>query len=156
MSTHHQSIHLINTSRLAFSGINYGGQQGELSGCHNDVGNMKEYIKDIHGFEESHITILMDDGKHTEPTRDNILKAYRDLVSASKKGDAVFIHYSGHGGKLRDDDGDEKDGFDETLVPVDYASAGQIRDDDLFTTLIGPMAAGVTMTCLFDCCHSGT
>jgi hypothetical protein len=141
---------------LLFSGINYVGQQGELSGCHNDVGNMKDYIKDIHGFEESNITILMDDGKSTNPTRDNILKAYRDLVSASKAGDAVFIHYSGHGGKLRDDDGDEKDGFDETLVPVDYGSAGQIRDDDIFTTLVGPMAAGVTMTCLFDCCHSGT
>lgn len=37
-------------------------------------------------------------------------------------GDAVFTHYSGHGGKLRDDDGDEKDGYDETLVPVDYTS----------------------------------
>jgi hypothetical protein len=43
------------------------GQQGELSGCHND-GNMKEYIKDIHGFEESHITILMDGLTHgTDP-----------------------------------------------------------------------------------------
>jgi hypothetical protein len=115
--------------------------------------NMKEYIKDIHGFEESHITILMD-GQHMEPTAITSwrLTANSFLIQGRR---AVFIHYPGHGVNF-DDDGDEKDGFDETLVPVDYASAGQIRDDDLFTTLIGPMGAGVTMTCLFDCCHSGT
>jgi len=67
----------------------------------------------------------MDDGKHTNPTRDNIMAAFRKIVAESEPGDAVFTHYSGHGGKVRDDDGDEKDGFDETLVPVDYASAGR-------------------------------
>lgn len=41
-------------------------------------------------------------------------------------------------------------------VPLDYASAGQIRDDDIFKTLIGPMPGGVTLTSIMDCCHSGT
>ena len=62
----------------------------------------------------------------------------------------------GHGGRLRDDDGDEEDGYDETLIPLDYEYAGQIRDDDLFVTLVQPMAEGVALTCLMDCCHSGT
>jgi len=48
------------------------------------------------------------------------------------------------------------DGFDETLVPVDFERCGQIRDDYLYQKLVCPMKAGVTMTCLFDCCHSGT
>ena len=48
------------------------------------------------------------------------------------------------------------DGYDETLVPLDYESAGQIRDDDLFQALVGEMPAGVTVTCIMDCCHSGT
>ena len=39
-----------------------------------------------------------------------------------------------------------EDGYDETLVPLDYQSAGQIRDDDLFNTLVGPMRKGVTLT----------
>jgi len=121
--------------------------------CHNDVKNMIEYIKNVHGFTDENITILMDDGNHTNPTHDNILAAYKKVVSESQAGDAVFCHYSGHGGKLRDDDGDEKDGYDETLVPVDYDSKGQIRDDDLFSTLIAPMAKGVVMTCVMDCCH---
>jgi len=125
--------------RALLIGINYVGQQGELSGCHNDVLNMIEYIKDVHGFEDRNITVLMDDGEHREPTRDNILNAYTQLVQQSEAGDCCYCHYSGHGVKLRDDDGDEEDGYDETLVPLDYDSAGQIRDDDLFKILVGPM-----------------
>lgn len=49
-----------------------------------------------------------------------------------------------------------EDGYDETLVPLDYMSAGQIRDDLLFTHLVGAFKAGVTVTCIMDCCHSGT
>ena len=41
-------------------------------------------------------------------------------------------------------------------MPLDYASAGQIRDDDLFLTLIGKMPRDVQLTCVMDCCHSGT
>mmetsp|Transcript_24321 Transcript_24321/g.67744 ORF Transcript_24321/g.67744 Transcript_24321/m.67744 type:complete len:324 (-) Transcript_24321:403-1374(-) len=144
------------TARAVMIGINYVGQNGELRGCHNDVGNMKEYIKDCHGFEEQNITVLMDDGNHTNPTHDNILAAYKEIVAASEPGDVVFLHYSGHGGKLKDDDGDEQDGYDETLVPLDYHNAGQIRDDDLFNTLVAPMPEGVFCTSIMDCCHSGT
>jgi Caspase domain len=52
--------------------------------------------------------------------------------------------------------GDEEDGYDETLIPVDFQQHGQIRDDDLLRILVKPMKEGVTMTCLMDCCHSGT
>jgi hypothetical protein len=62
----------------------------------------------------------------------------------------------GHGGKLKDQDGDEEDGYDETLVPLDYVEAGQIRDDDLYDILVAPMKKGVFATCIMDCCHSGT
>jgi hypothetical protein len=41
-------------------------------------------------------------------------------------------------------------------VPVDYDSAGLIRDDDLYDTLVRPIVQGVTMVSLMDCCHSGT
>ena len=37
----------------------------------------------------------------------------KKLVKESKKGDVVFCHYSGHGGRLPDDNGDEEDGLDE-------------------------------------------
>ena len=57
--------------------------------------NMKKYIMDVHGFEEDNITVLMDDGKHQEPTKANMIAAYKKLVEDSKAGDAVFLHYSG-------------------------------------------------------------
>lgn len=144
------------TRRAVMIGINYTGQQGQLSGCHNDVQNMKEYIQNVHGFSEENITLLLDAEGYTQPTHDNILAAYKKLVSECQAGDAVFCHYSGHGGKMRDDDGDEKDGHDETLVPVDFQTSNQIRDDDVFSTLIAPMPRGVVITCVMDCCHSGT
>lgn len=51
---------------------------------------------------------------------------------------------------------DEDDGYDETLIPVDYASAGQIRDDDLYESLVSAMPEGSTLVSLMDCCHSAT
>lgn len=52
--------------------------------------------------------------------------------------------------------GDESDGYDETIIPVDYGTYGQIRDDVLYKKLIGSMRSGVNLTCVMDCCHSGT
>jgi hypothetical protein len=40
-----------------------------------------------------------------------------------------FFHFSGHGGRMKDYDGDEDDGYDETIYPVDHAVYGQIVDD---------------------------
>jgi hypothetical protein len=73
---------------------------------------------DVQGFKEKNVTILMDDGVHKSPTKSAILSAYKRLVKESKSGDVVFCHYSGHGGRLVDDNGDEEDGYDETLIPV--------------------------------------
>jgi metacaspase-1 len=81
--------------RAIMIGINYVGQQGQLSGCHNDVGNMKDYIMNAHGFREEDIVVLMDDGCHTSPTYENIIGAFRKLVSETQAGDCAFLHYSG-------------------------------------------------------------
>lgn len=145
------------TKRAVLVGINYvGHEQGQLSGCHNDVHNMVKYIKDVHGFEDENIILLLDDGENVEPTKEHIMAAWVKLVNDTKEGDAVFVHYSGHGCKVEDDNGDEADGFDETIVPLDYLENGFIRDDDIFKTLVGPLPSGVTMTAVMDCCHSGT
>jgi len=144
------------TRRAVLIGINYEGQQGELSGCINDAKNVKKYLMEVQGFLEDDIVCLFDDGYHRAPTRDNITAALKQLSQDSYSGDVAFVHYSGHGGYVEDDDGDEDDGYDETLIPVDFQRAGQIRDDDLFRILVGAMREGVTLTALMDCCHSGT
>lgn len=145
-----------NTKRAILIGINYVGMKGELSGCHNDVHNVAKYLMEVQGFMKENVTILMDDGAHKAPTKSAIIAAYKRVVKESKEGDVVFCHYSGHGGRLADDNGDEEDGYDETLIPVDFEKRGQIRDDELLKLLVHPMREGVTMTALMDCCHSGT
>ena len=57
---------------------------------------------------------------------------------------------SGHGTKLRDDDhGEEEDGYDEALVPLDFnEGAGMIRDDDLYDILVKDLSKGVHMVSL--------
>ena len=68
---------------------------------------MKEYLMDVHGFEEKNIAVLLDDDEAYLPTRANIFWAIQSLVRNSRSGDVVFTHFSGHGGRVKDKDGDE-------------------------------------------------
>ena len=77
-----------------------------MSGCHNDVNNIKRYLIKHEGFQEKDMLILMDDGRSHAPTKKNILDAFTRITQYSKAGDVVFIHYSGHGGRVRDLDGE--------------------------------------------------
>jgi metacaspase-1 len=58
-------------------GINYTGQQGALSGCHNDVEGMQEFIA-TEGYTNTAETqlVLLDDGVHQTPTAANIKAAF--------------------------------------------------------------------------------
>ena len=144
--------------KALFIGINYVGQQGELRGCHNDVIAMQTMVSKW-GYsvqDTEKCMTLMDDGQHRSPTHANIVEGFQWLVTGAKSGDSLFMHYSGHGGYVRDDSGDEDDRRDETIIPVDYGSMGQIKDDEIFATLVAPLPSGVTFTVVMDCCHSGT
>eukprot|EP01060_Flectonema_neradi_P011461 TRINITY_DN18535_c0_g1_i1.p1 TRINITY_DN18535_c0_g1~~TRINITY_DN18535_c0_g1_i1.p1 ORF type:complete len:486 (+),score=89.09 TRINITY_DN18535_c0_g1_i1:163-1620(+) len=148
-------------------GINYTGQRGQLRGCCHDVVTMRHFLSDhgltavSGGYEER---ILVDDAAGSNlqevvnglPTRQNIMEGMAWLVQDAVPGDTLFLSYSGHGSQVPDKNGDEEDGFDETLVPVDFKSAGQIVDDEIFSTLVAPLPAGVRLTAVMDCCHSGT
>jgi metacaspase-1 len=92
--------------------------------------------------------ILMDDGKHHMPTKHMIMEGFRKLVEISEPGDVVFVSFSGHGGQMVDTSGDEDDGFDEILIPVDFEESGQIVDDDIYAEFVTQMSAGVAVTAL--------
>jgi hypothetical protein len=118
-------------------------------GCTTHFMAQKKYIMDVHGFDEDNIVVLMDDGQHPEPTRANMLRAYKDVVAKAEEGDAIFLHYSGHGSKMKDDDSkEEDDGYDEVLVPLDYNDTGMIRDDDLYEILVNNLPQGVHVVSL--------
>ena len=58
-----------------------------------------------------------------------MMNAIEWLIKGAKPGDSLFFHYSGHGSQVKDKDGDEIDGLDETILPVDFQKSGMIIDD---------------------------
>jgi len=136
-------------------GINYRKTSSELAGCINDVKDVNKLLKDKFNYRDSNITILTEDA--TPPTKDNIIKNLTNLVLKTVKGeaDSIFFHYSGHGSYIRDINGDEKDGRDEVLCPLDYEKKGFITDDNL-NSIIKLMPKETSFFALLDCCHSGT
>lgn len=64
--------------------------------------------------------------------------------------------WTGHGGQTEDTDGDEEDGHDEVIYPVDFKTAGHIVDDEIHFTVVKPLPEGVRLTAIFDSCHSGS
>ena len=140
--------------KALFIGINYKGQSGELRGCINDVYNIRDFLKSKYRIDEE--IILTDDTSDPKnlPTRANILAGFKWLRSGANAGDSLILHYSGHGGSVKDLDGDEEDGFDETLIPLDNDSAGHIVDDEVHDVLVRGLPRGVRLTAIMDCCHS--
>lgn len=140
--------------KALFIGINYTGQQGELRGCINDVKNITAFLSSNYRIDESRT--LTDDQTDPSllPTRANLLAGFRWLRDGARAGDSLIVHYSGHGGSVKDEDGDEDDGMDETLIPLDYATAGQIVDDEVHDVLVRGLPKGVRLTAIMDCCHS--
>ncbi|KAG0378931.1 Ca(2+)-dependent cysteine protease [Mortierella sp. AD032] len=143
--------------RAVLIGINYTGHANTLHGCVNDTAIMKGFLQD-RGFDEDKIHILTDDqvGTRWMPTRENIFENLKWLIRDAKKNDSYFLHYSGHGGQIDDIDGDETEGRDNCIFPLDHAEAGVITDDELHTLLVKALPPGVRLTAVFDCCHSGS
>jgi hypothetical protein len=90
------------------------------------------------------------------PTKHNIRMAMYWLVQGCQPGDSLVFHYSGHGAQQRNYSGDEVDGFDETLCPMDFETQGMIVDDEINAALVRPLPHGVKLHALIDACHSGT
>jgi len=139
-------------------GINYFGQRGQLRGCINDVKNMSTYLNEFFGYKREDMVTLTDDQQNpmSQPTKANILRAMHWLVKDAQPNDSLFFHYSGHGGQTADLDGDEDDGYDEVIYPVDFRTAGHIVDDEMHRIMVSTLQPGVRLTAIFDSCHSGS
>jgi hypothetical protein len=133
-------------------GINYLNTPYELNGCINDVLFVKDHlIQDMH-FKNENILVLRDNDPKNMPTYGNILEKLNNLINNSSQRDNIYIHFSGHGTYVEDQNNDEKDGKDEVFVPVNYEQ-GFISDDVLFS-IVSKTNTNVLM--VFDCCHSGS
>ena len=158
----HMPIHLVPRligrkgpqRRALVFGLDYEGKDYELYGCINDAHNMHALLRDVYKFNE---ILLMTDHTAALPTRNNMLKAFRWLVSDVQPNDSLALHYSGHGDLQHSPQSYlKRTGYDDTIVPLDWEQTGQILDDDLFKYLVLPLQGKGCLTATFDCCHSGT
>jgi hypothetical protein len=124
----------------------------------NDIEAVRTLLTRSFGFPEENLHVL------TSPeatTGTSIVRGFRDLIARVEPGDIVFVQYSGHGNEIPDQDGDELDGRDESLVPSDYVSrvdGSRNLRDDMLGELLEELAARKpgSATFVFDCCFSGT
>jgi hypothetical protein len=123
----------------------------DLRGCVNDVKNMRELLTSQYGFRAADVVTLLDFDATTRAMQTAIAR----LVRGGRKGDVLLLHYSGHGSNVPDADGDEADKRDEILCPTDLDWKKPLSDDWLRKTFDG-VRAGVSLTVIMDCCHSGT
>ncbi len=136
-------------------GINYIGTPNRLYGCINDVIMMRKYLIEKRGYLPENITILRDDDKSFKnPNKVNIINELKMLIQIANtnKSSEIFFHFSGHGTFAKDKNGDESDGKDEYICPVDLKC---ISDDEV-RSILNLLNNDTILLAVMDCCHSGT
>jgi len=68
----------------------------------------------------------------------------------------VVIYYSGHGAVVRDRSGDEEDGLDGAIVPIDWDyDAGYMIPDDILSAWLDQLGPATTVVVILDCGNMG-
>jgi len=116
------------------------------------------------GFKEENIKVLQNE----KATKTLIVNEFQNLASQTCAGDYLYIHLSGHGQQMADDNGDEEDGLDEAFIPYDaqfrykpgrYEGENHLRDDELeqlIDDIRRPAGKNGNVVVVMDACHSGT
>ncbi|HEX7186280.1 MAG TPA: caspase family protein, partial [Thermoanaerobaculia bacterium] len=144
-----------------------GNSYSSLEGAVRDVARMERYLREEIGLAPERISKLTatasPDGGPPEPreqwpTYENMVAAFRRLLDEAAPGEAVFVHYSGHGGRTPTIVPDLKGSvpIDEALVPCDIGDPGSryLRDVELARLIQDLVGKGLFVTLVLDCCHS--
>lgn len=117
---------------------------GALCAPCNDARAMAA-IAVMEGYESP--TILLNE----QATKQNFLAQINEGINRLEAGDTFLITFSGHGGQIKDNNGDEKDGMDETWC---------FYDEPLIDDEIGEkwklFKSGVQIIVISSSCHSGS
>ncbi len=131
----------------------------KIDGCANNVPLHADALRD-YGFEDANVLRLADG----EATHQKIIDSFQtQLIDRAKaikanNGEAVVVFYfCGHGSQYPDQDGDEADGLDETLVAYDSRSTSfDILDDEIDDLKAELRRYTTNATFILESCHSGT
>jgi hypothetical protein len=121
----------------------YAGESADLNGIEKDVDKMRQlFVK--WGFD---VTVLFDSESM------NILEYLTKYSKSLNSNDSFAFYYTGHGSHKKDENADESDGEDETLVLSDGNINKHLIDDILYQKFNNIKAKKLIF---FDSCHSGT
>ena len=170
-------LYLIAVAMLFFSAVNAQRKRAFLVGIsHYDTALTGYQWNNINGVEDVNLlgsvlknqgftaTTLLDE----QATFDNIVSRIAQFTNKTKKGDIVYLHFSTHGQPVEDQNGDEEDGWDESIVPIDayklykkglYEGQKHLTDD-LLNKYIKKLREKIGSTgflyVVIDACHAGT
>ncbi|MCP4698224.1 MAG: DUF4384 domain-containing protein [Gammaproteobacteria bacterium] len=132
-----------------------------LKGPLNDLAIVETVLRERFGFSDTDFIFRKD----KQATHSGIEAAFKALIERAKAGDFVYIHYSGHGSRTMDLNGDERSGKDQTWVSYgSRASSDDTKNKDNYDVLDDEIDAwlntlhGKTDNVAFvsDSCHSAT
>jgi len=119
------------------------GDKNDLDGIEKDTSKMRKLFESW-GFQ---VQTLYDSQAM------KIIDYLEDYAKRLNKNDIFAFYYSGHGSHKPDDNGDETDGQDETLVLSDGNVNKHLVDDTLYAEFNKIKAKKIIF---LDSCHSGT
>ncbi len=133
---------------------------GKINGD-KDVPIVMEMLRES-GYKKKNIITLV----NQQATKSGIVDAFTSLIRSCRLDDIVYIHFSGHGQRVTDIDGDEEDGWDESWIPYDayrdycVQDRGEkhLIDDEIYQLLFeikGKIGANGKILVVVDACHSG-
>lgn len=135
-----------------------------LSGCVRDVINIKACLEtigtplNIFTFTASTPSdpnaVYPSEPKKAWPTYSNITSMIEHILHSGRENDSVYIHFSGHGRRLRRA---EKERGDFALVLVgDEEDSNEIEGFDLTNRLKRMIEKGINVTLVLDCCFASS
>lgn len=133
---------------------------GKINGD-KDVAFVEEMLRNAR-FKAGNIIKLV----NQQATKAAIVDAFGKLAARSKRGDVVYVHFSGHGQQMMDVHNDEKDGLDECWIPYDAyrkpckkdRGEKHLTDDEVnrcLNAIREKLGDTGKMLVVIDACHSG-
>lgn len=132
---------------LILAGSNFLGTPNQLSGCINDLANVRA-AAEARGF-----AVLADLRDHAM-TAANWKAALLAAAACAQAGDLVLHMHSHHGAQIEDPA--EPEGLAEVWCPDDFDwSPEHMIEDHWMGQLVASLAAGALWVDWADCCHAG-
>ncbi|HID98820.1 MAG TPA: hypothetical protein EYP59_00830 [Thiotrichaceae bacterium] len=131
-----------------------GANTGKLTKTSSDLENFSQTMQKHFKMPQSQVCQL------PNVFKSELEVALQSLNEHLAADDLVIIYFSGHGTFIKDNDGDEKDGWDEILVTYDSHCKTPVKDedglrDDYFVKLVNELRTDRVLTVMDSCFASG-